>query len=345
MNTNARDSNVELLRIISTLGVIILHINSGGGGFAYVSDLVPNFHIMLFIELFFICAVNVFILIFGYFNYEKDNARLSKPLSLLFQLIVYSEGRYLINCVLKKESVTVSRFLYKLIPMNWYISLYVVLFLLAPYINRLLKTISRHSFEVLLGIMLLMFSVWPTFLDLLSERFNTSLSSMHTIGTNGSGQGYTIINFVLLYIIGVYIRKYRIHFKRPFLCYLMCVFALFFYSRLSFSGALSYCNPITVLQTVCIFLAFKKTSISSVPINHLAKGSFSVYLLHTFFLPYIDIQINVSNGIGRMLCFYFVSSVIIYLFGFAIGAVYSYLVGNSISKIPKKPFSIIISAE
>ena len=61
MSKYTRDSNVELLRIISTLGVIILHINSGGKGFSYVSDLFLNYHIMLLVELFFICAVNVFV--------------------------------------------------------------------------------------------------------------------------------------------------------------------------------------------------------------------------------------------------------------------------------------------
>ena len=345
MSKYTRDSNVELLRIISTLGVIILHINSGGKGFSYVSDLFLNYHIMLLVELFFICAVNVFILIFGYFNYEKTSASLSKPLALLIQLIVYTEARYLINIVLKTESFSIPQFIYKLVPMNWYLSLYVVLFLLAPFINCLLKKISRQNFNVLLGIMLFVFSVWPTFLDLLSEKVNVSLSSMYTIGTNGSGQGYTIVNFVLLYIIGVYIRKYHIQIKHSFFWYLTCVFALLLYSRLSFGGALSYCNPIIILQTVCIFLTFQKMNLSSNVINRLAKGSFSAYLLHTFFLPYIDIQKNVSGGICRMLYFYFVSCLGIYLFGFVIGALYSRFVGKNVSKISKKPFTVTICAD
>ena len=64
-----RQSNIELLRIFAACGVIILHYNNAkiGGGYAAVEDGSLNQGIMTFFELLFICAVNLYVLISGYF--------------------------------------------------------------------------------------------------------------------------------------------------------------------------------------------------------------------------------------------------------------------------------------
>ena len=66
-----RQSNIELLRIISMLGIIVLHYNNSdmGGGFLHAVGL--NRFILMFLESIFICGVNLYILISGYFFCEQ----------------------------------------------------------------------------------------------------------------------------------------------------------------------------------------------------------------------------------------------------------------------------------
>ena len=66
---NERKSNIELLRIFTMIGVIILHYNNPtiGGGITYATKGSANFYILYFLESLFACAVDLFILISGYF--------------------------------------------------------------------------------------------------------------------------------------------------------------------------------------------------------------------------------------------------------------------------------------
>ena len=82
-----RQTNIELLRIISMLGIIVLHYNNSdmGGGFLYATGL--NRAILMFLESIFICGVNLYVLISGYFLCERKepNSRLHKnPLCKVF---------------------------------------------------------------------------------------------------------------------------------------------------------------------------------------------------------------------------------------------------------------------
>lgn len=57
--TMVRDSNIELLRILTICGVVILHYN-GTQAFSFVNDNSLNYYILLFLEGLCICAVNLF---------------------------------------------------------------------------------------------------------------------------------------------------------------------------------------------------------------------------------------------------------------------------------------------
>lgn len=62
----ARESGIEMLRMISMLFVIILHYNSGRA-FEYVHEGSINFYVLNIMECVAICAVDLFVLISGYF--------------------------------------------------------------------------------------------------------------------------------------------------------------------------------------------------------------------------------------------------------------------------------------
>ena len=59
-----RESNIELLRILAMIGVILLHYNnpSIGGGLSFVNNGSINYWFLNIVESLFICAVDLFIL-------------------------------------------------------------------------------------------------------------------------------------------------------------------------------------------------------------------------------------------------------------------------------------------
>ena len=96
---SGRDSNIELLRIIAALGVIILHYNNPiiGGGYKAVADGSINQFVMTVFEASFICAVNLFVLISGYFMKNSKKRDLLKPVELLAQLLFFELLFYIIK--------------------------------------------------------------------------------------------------------------------------------------------------------------------------------------------------------------------------------------------------------
>ena len=64
MSTKARQSTIELLRIITICGVVMLHYN-GNVAFGLVTEGTAKYYLLQFLEILFICAVNLFVLISG----------------------------------------------------------------------------------------------------------------------------------------------------------------------------------------------------------------------------------------------------------------------------------------
>ena len=86
-----RQSNIELLRILAIMGVIVLHYNNaemGGGGLGYVAKDSINEWVLRFFESVFICAVDLFVLITGYFMC-KSQISIRKYVKLFLEVQFY----------------------------------------------------------------------------------------------------------------------------------------------------------------------------------------------------------------------------------------------------------------
>ena len=82
-----RDTNIELLRIIIMIGVVILHVNNAamGGLFNIISENKFYFLTTRVIESFCVCAVNVFVIISGYYLTKSNKRNIFKILELIFE--------------------------------------------------------------------------------------------------------------------------------------------------------------------------------------------------------------------------------------------------------------------
>lgn len=207
-----RNSSIELLRIISMIGVVILHYNNAsmGGALGMVLDGSPNQYYLYLIESLFVCAVNVFVMISAYFLACNQNRKLIKILELFVQVIVFNLVFYVFGVLRGHKVFTVSSLISSLLPTNYFLILYSVLYIISPYLNLIIKQLNKEQFKRLLIILMLIFSVWTIVIDVAENITGNTYLGLSTIGMYGSQYGYTIINFVLVYFVGAYLRVNKI---------------------------------------------------------------------------------------------------------------------------------------
>lgn len=320
-----RDSGIELLRILSAIGVVVLHYN-GNFAFSLVEKWSINSYILLLLEGLFICAVNIFILISGYFLSSTPKRKTVKVLELIIQVIVMSLGLY-IGASAMSSSFSFKSALVAAIPNNYFVTLYITLYLVSPYINIALNRLSDKSLISMTALFFFLFSIWPTLLDIIGLSAGHVFSGLYTTNTDGSQLGYSIINFVLMYLIGAFIRRKNItlakHLCTIFL--IICVSVLLGLQLLLPQVARSYCNPLVILVAVFAFLLFKQFTFKSRIVNRLSKASFTCFLIHTVFLSFIGIERFVNASPLYLVLHIILSATVIFLISFAVWTIYDFI--------------------
>lgn len=266
-----RNSNFELLKIILTIMVIILHYcnSSMGGLLGNVEKGSLNYYLSHSIESLCIIAVNTFVIITGYFSCDKKEIKISKPLKLFLLSVFYGVFISGIIIVLTKQSFSIQ--LAKEIILasfnRWFVVIYCILYLLIPFINKLISGINKKQFQTLLIINIIFFYIWPTFFTSITLRDN----------------GYGIINFINLFLTGAYIKKfikYDISKKKLILIFIIGTTITTLFSFVA-SRAWSYSSIFNLINSITLFLLFKSIKIkNNKTINKLATYTFSTYIIH-----------------------------------------------------------------
>ena len=321
-----RQSNIELLRIFAIIGVVFLHYynSSIGGASVLVEYNSVNFFVLNFFESTCICAVNIFVLICGYFLSRTYSRNLIKPIQLAIQVVAINVGYYLL-CAIRVRDFDIKELLYSFVPSNWFLILYIVLFVFSPYINIVMETLSIKKFKQLIVLSLVVFSVVPTFFDLFAEIFNRNFQ-ISPIGIQGNQEGYTIVNFILMYLIGGFLAKCdlgRIKAKTIVMLLVFNIVVIFAFLYIDKKVALEYCNPFVISEAVLFFLLSSKMQVKTNRfINAMAKGTFSVFLLHFYFYDFINIGYFVHQNAAILVAHVIISSCIIYLSCWVLGYIY-----------------------
>lgn len=346
-----RQSNIELLRVFAALGVVLLHYNNSniGGGFANAPGLSANQFVMVFFESIFICAVNLFILISGYFMKGSSKADLLKPVKLLSMYVFFELIAYLIKELPAGEPFSLSTFADYFTPSYWFIFVYIALYILSPYINLMWSHLNRKKQKQLLIILIALFSLYPIAWEMITYASKDSIWGAESISSNGliqgissiglfgSGAGYTIVNFILMYLIGCYLRDIEEDgkkFKNGTLAVLLIinVALIIYWTYLEFfvlGGAIDgttswyYDSPFVISEAVLIFLVFKNMKIKkNKVINKLASASFPTYLIHINLLEYFNIPTFVRGNTWILILHIIGSTIAIYLISFVIYELY-----------------------
>ena len=275
--TQKRQSNIELLRIICMLFIICGHII---GSHERATNILDGDEIIrVFYNSFTCVGVNAFVLISGYFGISFKKDRLLK---LIFQTLFYSVVLLLISIAIGWHSFDIKKDFVTFLPIitiqYWFISTYVVLYIISSWLNFSIDSISTNTFKKILIVGFIIVYVWPT--------FSCLTNSKQFIGDEGMG----IVNFSYLYLLGRYLRLHYVQNRSPYFYFsgfiisgftlFICALSISLIIGHSFSS-LYACNTIFIfLGSLCLFLLFKKIQLQSNIINYMAKSCLAVYLIH-----------------------------------------------------------------
>lgn len=317
----------------------MLHYNNPniGGGFAAVADGSLNQGIMTFFESLSICAVNLYVLISGYFMRDSMKRDFLKPIELLAQLVVFELAFCLIKELPKGNGLDFETVLGYFTPSYWFVFVYIALYLISPYINLVWSHLSDSGKKTLLLILIGLFSVYAIIPDIIQYYYQDDIYGTSTIGLFGSQAGYTIVNFVLVYLIGCYLKDREEKRKKTgtvklALLFLLTVAAIFglTYLEKSFTGraifdttAYNYEHPLVIIEAVLVFLIFRNIKMgNSKVINKLAVASFPAYLIHMNLLEYCGIEQFVQESTALLTVHILGCTIIMYLISFALFLIY-----------------------
>lgn len=276
-----RASNIELLRIIAMLFVVLLHCNFAAIGYpsaASVSTAPLQEIIKMFFENICIVSVNCFILISGYFSLRLSLQRLVR---FWLQCFFYGVLIYIVVLLLKIESFSLAATLTNTILWwlrdNWFICCYFALMLLAPIVNLLFERAEVKQLRLCLLLLLVVDCVLGWFVGMKG---------------NGTAGGYSVFHLLVVYYLGrfIYIVNQdekpvkRSRFYLLSFIGLVVLNTILAYVQIRCSLPLnmfSYNAPVVLLACVYFFMFFLYLDVkNSKLINFVAKSSFSVFLIH-----------------------------------------------------------------
>lgn len=277
-----RDSNLELLRIISMFLVMFVHYLPLREPTTAEMVIIRPSKALLNLEFHSIAiiCVNCFILISGYFGIRwkwKSFANLLWQL-LFWAIIGYFIAAYLIEpFITLNQEYSLKQFLKSFLDYyqgRWFVSAYLTLYIFSPVINAYIDRASTQDFSKFIIIFYAFSTIYGYFIR--SIEFNTGLSAISLFG---------------IYMIGAWLRKADYRFLKynrwidlGIFFFLTIVLTVANYILLRFNiekSLYGYLNPIVILESMALFQFFRKLDIGSIRwINFIASSAFAAFLFH-----------------------------------------------------------------
>ncbi len=343
-----RKSNIELLRIVAMLLIISFHYVYKSG-FIF-EELSINSFIVKSFYMFGELGVNIFILITGYFMINSKFS-VKKLICLILEVDFYYIISIFIGQKLGFTQIDTIKdcflmFFPTILNKYWFITAYIILYILSPYLNILIKNMERKEHKSLIIISLLLWCIIPTFFGIFS---NTTENMMY----------YSrLIWLIVMYLVGAYIKIYPIKIfnkKRKAIIYSIFSYTVMLISivvinkyknifeTLGTTEVAYFWPPNTIpmfLLSVSVFEIFLNIKIKCIKIiNIMASTTLGIYMIHDGILNrYIWDTIfktneHLSNNSWTIILHIISTAIIIFVFGMIIDLVRQFLEKITIKKI------------
>lgn len=266
-----RQSNFELLRIFSILLILVHHFICHGMGMGGAKVTPPDLFVV--VDSFAIIGVDLFLLISGYFRIKLS---WRSALNLVFICMFCKVTHLCIDTFVLGVPHPVYEWLLKPVFVvsrsgGWFVQVYFMLMFVSPLLNRGLDGLTEKEWRL----SLLLLCVISFYLGWLLHNYDDAA-------------GYTLLNFVFVYVIGAAIRRYEAY--RRINCKMFVAVACVGVA-LTFVGSLvvgriglgvvftAYNSPSVLLTACAVFCLFAKLTVQNGWINRVAMSVLTVYLL------------------------------------------------------------------
>ena len=292
METKAkmRDANLDMLRIFAMFLIVLLHSVDHSGVLEAAQDgpAIMYGYVQYIYALTQVC-VNCYVLLSGYYL-ARTEFRIHKLVKLWMETVFYS---LLIKALFMACGRTpfsavalVNCFFPILTGRYWFVTIYVGMYLLSPFLNLAINAMNKRQFTLLNVVLFGLLSAWIS--------IHPSIAGMN------SGSGWGLTWFVTLYLLAAWFRlyyqpTYRVKLK---LAVFFLIPALVSFGRVvtrslgGIGGVLSgilgnwyrYDSVPVYFATVSLFVAMLNVRIEDKKMNRwitsAAPLTFGVYLIH-----------------------------------------------------------------
>ena len=273
-----RNSSIEAFRILSMFLVLTLHFNA-----YFLGDMPVCFNIknlsfnclgQVIIEALSAVCVNCFLIISGYFGIKF---KYKTFWDMYIMLVMIYVPLYLIECMLYDGFTfkELGRNILALSRKNYYVQCYLMLCFLSPILNTFINMYGKKILKYVLTFWFLEF------------YFDCLRSGNQYLGYEN---GYSLIHFVLMYLLGrcVFLYKDKILEINRFyylIGYFSCALIVSIFYIIGIKWSYDYSNPIIIIESFCLFFPFLFVKFRSQCINWIASSTFAVYIIQLFDLP------------------------------------------------------------
>lgn len=300
MARKGRAANYELLRVLAMVMVVTMHFLASSDSMLVLDEPLSPVRLMgSGVEAFCLVAVNVYILIAGYFG-VRGHFRVGKAAGLLSQIWFYA---LLIPAVLticgvstRASELGIYGLIQYLFPIEtehyWFATSYFMLYLLTPVLNTAVRNMPKKQLQITLACLFILFC---------------GIKSISPVVFAFDRYGYDLAWFVCVYLLAAYLGLYGWDFfeKRGWLIYGVSSIMSFGVSvsmwvlagksdsfRYYFTVPFHYNFILCLLGAVGLFYGFSRVPIKegrgAAAIRRLGGLCFGVYLLH----EHIDLRLR-----------------------------------------------------
>ena len=268
-----RNSNIESYRILATFAVLVFHFNgwlAGGMPKHFDVDHLSVYRItQALIESFSVICVNMFLVISGYFGIHFKWQSFLRICLLLVSIYI---PFYVVDCIFFNETFSTKELVRRFMVISnggYFIQCYLMLMFLSPVINSFIEKYGKSGLK------------WCGFF-LFVEFWFDCVTHVEFIGFN---HGYSVIHFILIYMLARYISLYRevlLRYKKWWWAvgYMLCSFIIFLMYVMDINYVWQYSNPVAVVSSVCSFIPFLYRHYVNNWVNWVAQSTLAVYIIH-----------------------------------------------------------------
>ena len=286
INAKPRQSNIELLRILAMLLVLVVHANFFSLGKPTYEETVAqpmSSFLRFFVQSLSVFCVNVFVLISGWFGIRPKVKSMG---GFLFQCLFFGVLIHALMLLLGKVPFTRLGLTNCILitNVNWFVIVYLLLCLFAPMLNDF---VERYNERTLRNVIIAFYG-FQTVYAWLTGSASSSLNQ------------YSALSLMGLYLLARYVRLYPSFLTMRSKTFDLLVVAsiVIVDAAVVFIGArfnitkldmlFSYISPTVVVSALYLLLYFTKIQFYSKFVNWVAASSFAAFLLHMH-LDIVDI--------------------------------------------------------